>query len=86
VRGITREVTLDTRYAPAQGTGSGRRIKLTLTAPLNRREFGLVWNKAVINVADDLTLTVTCSGEDVALLIGRHGQTIDAVQYPLNAI
>jgi spoIIIJ-associated protein len=37
-------------------------------------------------VEDDLTITVTCSGEDVALLIGRHGQTIDAVQYLLNAI
>ncbi|MCW2976255.1 MAG: jag [Actinomycetia bacterium] len=37
-------------------------------------------------VEDDATITVTCSGEDVALLIGRHGQTIDAVQYLLNAI
>jgi spoIIIJ-associated protein len=37
-------------------------------------------------VEDDQTITVTCSGEDVALLIGRHGQTIDAVQYLLNAI
>jgi spoIIIJ-associated protein len=35
---------------------------------------------------DDDTLVVTCSGADVALLIGRHGQTIDAVQYLLNAI
>ena len=30
---------------------------------------------------DDESITVTCSGDDVALLIGRHGQTIDAVQY-----
>jgi spoIIIJ-associated protein len=37
-------------------------------------------------VEDDETITVTCSGADVALLIGRHGQTIDAVQYLLNAI
>jgi spoIIIJ-associated protein len=37
-------------------------------------------------VEDDQAITVTCSGEDVALLIGRHGQTIDAVQYLLNAI
>jgi spoIIIJ-associated protein len=37
-------------------------------------------------VEDDATITVTCSGDDVALLIGRHGQTIDAVQYLLNAI
>jgi spoIIIJ-associated protein len=35
---------------------------------------------------DDDVVTVTCSGPDVALLIGRHGQTIDAVQYLLNAI
>jgi spoIIIJ-associated protein len=35
---------------------------------------------------DDQTITATCSGADVALLIGRHGQTIDAVQYLLNAL
>jgi spoIIIJ-associated protein len=37
-------------------------------------------------VEHDATIVVTCSGADVALLIGRHGQTIDAVQYLLNAI
>jgi spoIIIJ-associated protein len=37
-------------------------------------------------VEDASTVTVTCTGSDVALLIGRHGQTIDAVQYLLNAI
>ena len=35
---------------------------------------------------DDESITLTCSGADVALLIGRHGQTIDAVQYLMNAI
>lgn len=35
---------------------------------------------------DDEAITVTCSGADVALLIGRHGQTIDAIQFLLNAI
>jgi len=35
---------------------------------------------------DDATVTLTCVGADVGLLIGRHGQTIDAVQYLLNAI
>jgi spoIIIJ-associated protein len=30
-------------------------------------------------------IVVTCSGPDVGLLIGRHGQTIDAIQYLLNA-
>ena len=38
-----------------------------------------------VREADD-SITLTCSGADVALLIGRHGQTIDAVQYLLNAI
>ncbi len=30
-------------------------------------------------------IVVTCSGPDLGLLIGRHGQTIDAIQYLLNA-
>ncbi|HZS31108.1 MAG TPA: RNA-binding cell elongation regulator Jag/EloR [Gaiellaceae bacterium] len=35
---------------------------------------------------DDEAIVVTCSGPDVGLLIGRHGQTIDAIQYLLNVI
>jgi len=35
---------------------------------------------------DDEQIVVTVSGPDVGLLIGRHGQTIDSVQYLLNAI
>jgi spoIIIJ-associated protein len=31
-------------------------------------------------------ITITVSGSDPAVLIGRHGQTIDAVQYLLNVI
>lgn len=31
-------------------------------------------------------IVITCSGPDVGLLIGRHGQTIDAIQYLLNAV
>jgi spoIIIJ-associated protein len=31
-------------------------------------------------------VTVTCSGSDLGLLIGKHGQTIDAIQYLANAI
>jgi spoIIIJ-associated protein len=34
----------------------------------------------------DGVVTVTCSGEDVALFIGKHGQTIDGIQYLANAI
>jgi spoIIIJ-associated protein len=31
-------------------------------------------------------VTVTCAGSDVALFIGKHGQTIDAIQYLANAM
>jgi spoIIIJ-associated protein len=31
-------------------------------------------------------ILVTCSGHDLGVLIGRHGQTIDAIQYLANAI
>jgi spoIIIJ-associated protein len=35
---------------------------------------------------DDETLTISCVGADLGMLIGRHGQTIDAVQYLANAV
>jgi spoIIIJ-associated protein len=35
---------------------------------------------------DDEQVTVSCAGGDVGVLIGKHGQTIDAVQYLVNAI
>ena len=34
----------------------------------------------------DEAITVSCSGADLGMLIGRHGQTIDAVQYLANAV
>jgi spoIIIJ-associated protein len=33
----------------------------------------------------DEHVLVTCSGDDLGLLIGKHGQTIDALQYVANA-
>jgi spoIIIJ-associated protein len=35
---------------------------------------------------DEASLTAECSGGDLGLLIGKHGQMIDAVQYLANAI
>jgi spoIIIJ-associated protein len=34
----------------------------------------------------DGVVTVTCAGSDLGLLIGKHGQTIDAIQYLANAV
>jgi spoIIIJ-associated protein len=40
-----------------------------------------------IDIAEgDETITVSCSGSNLGLLIGKHGQTIDAIQYLTNAI
>lgn len=38
-----------------------------------------------VDESDDL-ITVSCVGSDLGMLIGRHGQTIDAVQYLANAV
>jgi spoIIIJ-associated protein len=35
---------------------------------------------------DDERITATCAGPDLGMLIGRHGQTIDSIQYLANAI
>jgi spoIIIJ-associated protein len=35
---------------------------------------------------DGDVITVSCAGSDLGMLIGRHGQTIDAVQYLANAV
>lgn len=37
-------------------------------------------------IEDEETITAQCSGPDLGLLIGKHGQMIDAVQYLANAI
>jgi spoIIIJ-associated protein len=37
-------------------------------------------------VEQEDSLLATCTGRDLGLLIGRHGQTIDAIQYLCNAI
>jgi spoIIIJ-associated protein len=37
-------------------------------------------------VEEDDSITVSCTGADLGMLIGRHGQTIDAVQYLANAV
>jgi polyisoprenoid-binding protein YceI len=58
VRGITREVVLSAQYSPARGGRSDSRLKLDLATTLNRRDFGIVWNKAAINVADELAVTL----------------------------
>jgi spoIIIJ-associated protein len=54
---------------------------------LVRRITATLGVEARIDVEEDAdTVTATCSAADAGLFIGRHGQTIDAVQYLVNAI
>jgi spoIIIJ-associated protein len=48
------------------------------------QELGVRCQVAVLE--DEHGVRVECSGGDVGVLIGRYGQTIDAVQYIVNAI
>jgi spoIIIJ-associated protein len=41
---------------------------------------------AVSTAEAEGVVTVTCAGADLGLLIGKHGQTIDAIQYLANAV
>jgi len=51
------------------------------------RVVGAIGAGSSITVAEhEEEVLVTCSGGDVGLLIGRHGQTIDALQHVVNAI
>ncbi|HEY7207897.1 MAG TPA: RNA-binding cell elongation regulator Jag/EloR [Gaiellaceae bacterium] len=46
--------------------------------------FGVPCRVAVVE--DEEAVHVSCTGPDLGVLIGRHGQTIDSIQYLLNAI
>jgi polyisoprenoid-binding protein YceI len=71
VRGVTREVTLDTLYVAPQDSGLNQRMKLTLTTALNRRDFGIQWNKLYVGVADRLTVNLVIEAEAAAAAASR---------------
>jgi len=56
LHGVTREVTLETHDAPAPGAGQDGRLTLTLTTPLNRRDFGMTQSNPAFKVSDELTV------------------------------
>jgi len=51
-------VIRDAHDTPPRGSGDNRRLKLTLTTTLNRRDFGIVWNNLLLSVAGELTVNL----------------------------
>ncbi len=86
-------------YTPARVIASVPEEALTVSAPENESELasevrGLLERMTsaigvpceIAIAEDDESVTASCSGADLALLIGKHGQTLDAVQYVVNAV
>jgi polyisoprenoid-binding protein YceI len=57
-RGVTRPVTLDVQYTAPRPNARERRIALTGTATVSRRDFGMNWQNLVSRPADEVRLTV----------------------------
>jgi spoIIIJ-associated protein len=68
--------------APDEGSEAARHLRDVLT-----HITAGIGVRCRIEIEDtDETLTATCYGDDLGILIGRHGQTIDAVQVLAAAI
>jgi spoIIIJ-associated protein len=86
-------------YAPARVIATVSTDALVERAPVDESELAAEARELIeqilvgIGVAgrieieeDDETLVLSCAGPDLGMLIGRHGQTIDAIQYLANAV
>jgi polyisoprenoid-binding protein YceI len=58
IRGVTREIVLDGAYSPPRYGTHTPQIGVTLTTSLNRRDFGIVWNLPIMQVADEIPVTI----------------------------
>jgi len=63
LRGVTREVVLDVEGpTPEVRQGTSRRIGASATTKLSRKDFGLMWNRAIetggVVVGDEVTVTI----------------------------
>jgi polyisoprenoid-binding protein YceI len=58
IRDVTREVGLDAWHMPETTVARRPRHVFNLTTVLNRRDFGLVWNRPTQQVADEVNITL----------------------------
>src|SRR5262249_50852208 len=72
--------------AASESSDEAAGTTLQLRALVERIAGGIGADVSVSARESDDGVVVSCSGPDVALFIGKHGQTIDAIQYIANAI
>ena len=79
-------VALDAQRSPAAEPSDESELAAELRGLMERIAHAIGVSGGVEVVEDEDTITLTCTGGDLGMLIGRHGQTIDSIQYLLNAI
>jgi spoIIIJ-associated protein len=79
---VDSEVGVDDVAAPTDESELAASVRELLTRIV--RELGI--QAQLVIAEDDEAVTASFSGRDLGLLIGKHGQTIDAIQYLANAI
>jgi spoIIIJ-associated protein len=70
------------RAEPANETDLASEVRVLVTRIVE----GIGVSARVDLAEEDDAIIASCTGPDLGMLIGRHGQTIDAVQYLANAI
>jgi spoIIIJ-associated protein len=79
---VVASVAVEEERAPADESGLA-----TLVREVLERTTQALGLPCRIDIAeDDEAVTAACSGSELGLLIGKRGQTIDAIQYLVNAI
>jgi polyisoprenoid-binding protein YceI len=57
IREVTREVSLDARNVPSPA--GDRPFTINLTTVLNRRDWGLTWERPIQRIADEINVTLS---------------------------
>jgi spoIIIJ-associated protein len=74
-------------YAPSSGAVVADSDAAAFSREFVARVADAIGARVSVHAAErEGVVTVTCSGVDLGLVIGKHGQTIDAVQYLANAV
>jgi spoIIIJ-associated protein len=78
--------SVDASAAPVHVPRGDESDAATHVRELVERVVGAMGIPATVRVEEsDEEIVVTCAGADLGVLIGKHGQTIDALQYVANA-